>query len=90
VRRQVRHQERGDGAPTQDVDVVVHDQGAVGAAANVEFDTIGAEATGLAEGINGVFPGNPAGAPMGEDHDHGVGFSQIFLTNPLPRAASSP
>jgi hypothetical protein len=56
---------------------MVNNQGAVGAAPDVELDPVGSETAGLAEGFQGVFRLDSRSAPMGEHGDHAT-FSQDF------------
>jgi hypothetical protein len=55
----------------------VHDQGAVGTAADVELHPVRPEAAGLAKGFHRVFRFAGGSAPMGQHGDH-VTFSQVF------------
>jgi hypothetical protein len=64
----------------------MHDQGAIGAAADVELDPIGTHPASLTEGFHGVFRLDSRGAPMGQYRDHAI-FSQVFRNESLPWTA---
>ena len=72
MRGQVGDRDLRDGTAVGQNGVVVDHQGTVGAAADVELDTVGAQAARLEERLERVLEVAHGATPVGEDRRHGA------------------
>ncbi len=64
--------------------VVMHDQHPVAGTAHIELDSVAAQRPGQAKCLDGVLPGGPGGAPMGQYLYHRYPPSVGTMSENLP------